>query len=178
LGVDGQTVKQVLEAVFLKNPQARGYVLDDQGAVRSHMVVFVDGQQIHDRQNLTDPVGENGEIYVADGYGNSSVHRFSAEGQHLHSWGAPGDGRGEFTTPHGIWIDVQDRVLGLPVLGQGDPEQHRGQQQRQQRDGHHHHHQPFGPQRQISPGPARWLLVGSLQSIAHVTEMSEDDTPT
>ena len=52
-----------------------------------------------------------GEIYVADGYGNSSVHRFSAEGQHLHSWGSPGDGRGEFTTPHGIWIDAQDRVL-------------------------------------------------------------------
>jgi len=65
LGVDGQTVRQALEAVFQKNPQARGYVLDDQGAVRSHMVVFVDGRQIRDRQNLTDPVGENGEIYVA-----------------------------------------------------------------------------------------------------------------
>ena len=64
-GVHGQTVRQALEAVFEKNPQARGYVLDDQGAVRSHMVVFVDGQQIRDRQNLSDPVRENGEIYVA-----------------------------------------------------------------------------------------------------------------
>ena len=52
-----------------------------------------------------------GEIYVADGYGNSSVHRFSVEGEHLGSWGAPGAGRGEFTTPHGIWVDAQDRVL-------------------------------------------------------------------
>jgi molybdopterin synthase sulfur carrier subunit len=64
-GVDGHTVRQALEAVFEKNPQARGYVLDDQGAVRSHMVVFVDGQQIRDRQNLSDPVREKGEIYVA-----------------------------------------------------------------------------------------------------------------
>lgn len=64
-GVDGQTVRQALEAVFQKNPQARGYVLDDQGAVRSHMVVFVDGRQIQDRKNLSDPVRENGAIFVA-----------------------------------------------------------------------------------------------------------------
>ena len=64
-GVAGQTVRQALEAVFEKNPQARGYVLDDQGAVRLHMVVFVDGRQIQDRQNLSDPVREDGEIYVA-----------------------------------------------------------------------------------------------------------------
>ena len=63
--VDGQTVRQALEALFEKNPQVRGYVLDDQGGVRPHMVVFVDGQQIRDRQNLTDPVRTDGEIYVA-----------------------------------------------------------------------------------------------------------------
>jgi peptidylglycine monooxygenase len=56
-------------------------------------------------------VAPSGEIYVADGYGNSSVHRFSAEGRHLDSWGAPGAGHGQFTTPHGIWVDAQDRVL-------------------------------------------------------------------
>lgn len=53
----------------------------------------------------------NGEIYVADGYGNSAIHRFSAEGKHLGSWGAPGAGRGQFTTPHGIWVDSRERVL-------------------------------------------------------------------
>jgi DNA-binding beta-propeller fold protein YncE len=56
-------------------------------------------------------VARNGEIYVADGYGNSAIHRFSAEGKHLASWGSPGAGRGQFTTPHGIWIDARDRVL-------------------------------------------------------------------
>jgi peptidylglycine monooxygenase len=56
-------------------------------------------------------VSRNGDIYVADGYGNSAVHRFSSEGKHLRSWGAPGSGRGQFTTPHGIWVDGRDRVL-------------------------------------------------------------------
>ncbi len=53
----------------------------------------------------------NGEIYVADGYGNSAIHRFSPEGRHLGSWGRPGAGAGQFTTPHGIWIDARSRVL-------------------------------------------------------------------
>jgi DNA-binding beta-propeller fold protein YncE len=56
-------------------------------------------------------VARNGDIYVADGYGNSSVHRFSAEGKHLMTWGGPGNGRGQFTTPHGIWVDAKDRVF-------------------------------------------------------------------
>ena len=56
-------------------------------------------------------VSRSGEIYVADGYGNSAIHRFSPEGRHLGSWGRPGAGPGEFTTPHGIWVDAQERVL-------------------------------------------------------------------
>jgi len=63
--VQGDTVREVLEAVFEGNPRARGYVLDDQGAVRSHMVVFVNGQQIQDRRNLSDAVKPNAEVYVA-----------------------------------------------------------------------------------------------------------------
>jgi len=56
-------------------------------------------------------VARNGDIYVADGYGNSSVHRFSAAGKHLGTWGGSGLGRGQFTTPHGIWVDARDRVF-------------------------------------------------------------------
>jgi sulfur-carrier protein len=63
--VSGDTVRQVLDAVFEGNPRARSYVLDDQGAVRSHMVVFVNGRQIQDRQNLSDAVKPNAEVYVA-----------------------------------------------------------------------------------------------------------------
>jgi sugar lactone lactonase YvrE len=56
-------------------------------------------------------VAANGEFYVSDGYGNSVVHRFSPEGKLLQTWGSPGTGPGEFSTPHGIWIDSLDRVL-------------------------------------------------------------------
>ncbi len=61
-------------------------------------------------------VAPGGEIFVADGYGNSRVHRFSAEGKHLNSWGSPGAGPGEFTTPHGIWVDPQERVGMLHIF--------------------------------------------------------------
>lgn len=60
----GETVGQVLEAVFARNPQARGYVLDEQGAVRRHMVIFVDGHVVTDRTGLSDCVTETSEICV------------------------------------------------------------------------------------------------------------------
>ncbi len=53
----------------------------------------------------------DGEIYVADGYGNSSVHRFAADGTLLATWGGPGTGPGTFTTPHAIWVDRSGKVL-------------------------------------------------------------------
>jgi sulfur-carrier protein len=60
----GTTVREVLDSVFTDNPQARSYVLDDQGAVRRHMSIFVDGQLIRDRVRLSDPVNEGSKIYV------------------------------------------------------------------------------------------------------------------
>ena len=61
---DGATVREVLDAVFAENPRARSYVVDDQGELRVHMVVFVDGDQIRDRAGLSDPVPADGEVYV------------------------------------------------------------------------------------------------------------------
>ena len=62
--VEGETVRDVLERYFAANSTARGYVLDDQGAVRPHMVVFVDGRQIEDRERLTDAVRSDSEVFV------------------------------------------------------------------------------------------------------------------
>ena len=62
--VTGTTVREILDAVFAKNAKARGYVLDEHGAVRQHMVVFVNGEPIRDRKTLTDPVPPDGEVYV------------------------------------------------------------------------------------------------------------------
>lgn len=62
--VPGRTVREVLDAVFATNEMARGYVLDEHGAVRKHMVIFVDGQMIRDREKLSDPVAADAEVYV------------------------------------------------------------------------------------------------------------------
>lgn len=56
-------------------------------------------------------VASSGDIYVADGYGNARVHRFSPEGKLLSSWGEPGDKPGQFHIPHGIVIDSEDRLF-------------------------------------------------------------------
>ncbi len=53
----------------------------------------------------------SGEMFITDGYGNARVHKFSADGSHLFSWGEPGTGAGEFNMPHGVHIDTQGRVL-------------------------------------------------------------------
>lgn len=52
-----------------------------------------------------------GEIYVADGYGNARVHKFTPEGRLLFSWGEPGSGPGQFHIPHGIAVASDGRVF-------------------------------------------------------------------
>lgn len=56
-------------------------------------------------------VAPNGDLYVADGYGNARVHQFSPRGELLRSWGEPGTGPGQFHLPHGIWVAADGRVL-------------------------------------------------------------------
>src|SRR6266404_4609388 len=51
-----------------------------------------------------------GDLYVTDGYGNARVHKFSADGRLLFSWGEPGSGPGQFRIPHGIAVDRRGTV--------------------------------------------------------------------
>jgi molybdopterin synthase sulfur carrier subunit len=64
MDVPGRTVREVLDAVFAQNPRARDYVLDDQGAVRHHMQIFVGGANVRDRAGLSDEVPAGADIYV------------------------------------------------------------------------------------------------------------------
>lgn len=54
--VPGRTIREVLDSYFRAHEQARGYVLDDQGRLRQHMAIFINGNQIQDRENLGDSV--------------------------------------------------------------------------------------------------------------------------
>ena len=64
LDVEGASVGEVLGGVFARFPALRGYVVDDQGAVRHHVAVFVDGDAIRDKRHLVQPVGARAEVYV------------------------------------------------------------------------------------------------------------------
>ena len=55
-------------------------------------------------------VAPSGELFVADGYGNSSVHRLDADGTLISSFGSPGRGPGEFIVPHSIRVSADGRV--------------------------------------------------------------------
>jgi peptidylglycine monooxygenase len=56
-------------------------------------------------------VAPDGEIYVADGYGNAQIHRFRPGGEWRASFGAVGQGPGEFMTPHSLIVDRQGRLV-------------------------------------------------------------------
>jgi sulfur-carrier protein len=60
----GSTVRAVLDGAFAANPRLRTYVLDDQGEVRKHMRILVDGQAIVDRQHLSDAVRFTSQVWV------------------------------------------------------------------------------------------------------------------
>ena len=63
--VEATTVAEALGAVFEVHPRMRGYILDDQGAVRKHIAVFVDGETVSDRDALTDTIGAGSEVFVS-----------------------------------------------------------------------------------------------------------------
>lgn len=62
--IEARTVGEALSAYFESHPAVRGYVLDDQGEVRRHMLVLVDGRPIRDRVRLTDELGADSEVCV------------------------------------------------------------------------------------------------------------------
>jgi sulfur-carrier protein len=62
--VTASTLSAALNQVFAARPQVRDYVLDEQGELRKHVVIFIDGERVRDRQRLTDPVGDSSQIYV------------------------------------------------------------------------------------------------------------------
>jgi len=60
-------------------------------------------------------VGPDGTIYIADGYGQPWVHRYSQAGQYLDSFGGLGNGLGQLDNPHGIMLDTRESELRIAV---------------------------------------------------------------
>jgi DNA-binding beta-propeller fold protein YncE len=74
---------------------------------------FMSGEPFHRCTHTAQ--SPSGDIYVADGYGNACVHKFSPDGKLLFSWGEPGTDPGQFNIVHNIccdhdgWVYVADR---------------------------------------------------------------------
>ena len=58
------TLRDALEEAFVAAPQLRGYVLDDQGHLRKHVIVFIDGQRVRDYETLDDALLASSEVHV------------------------------------------------------------------------------------------------------------------
>ena len=62
--ISGSTLRAILDEYFRENEKARGYVLDEQGRIRRHMVVFIDGELVQDRDGLSDRIEPTSMIDV------------------------------------------------------------------------------------------------------------------
>jgi hypothetical protein len=61
---DAPTLRGALEAAFAAHPALRGYLLDDQGRMRPHVVAFVDGERVRDRVALDVPLRADSRVFV------------------------------------------------------------------------------------------------------------------
>lgn len=64
LEVEPGTVREVLEQVFAIHPSIRGYIVDELGALRQHVMAFLDGEPVRDKRSLADPVTAGSELYI------------------------------------------------------------------------------------------------------------------
>src|SRR5687768_3600763 len=60
----GNSVGEALEALFVRHPSLRGYVLDERGAVRRHVALFVDGDALQPKSDLGRALRADAEVYV------------------------------------------------------------------------------------------------------------------
>ncbi len=61
---DGRVIRDALDNIFRQNEQLKGYVLDEQGALRKHVCVFLDGERLANGEALDAPITADSEIYV------------------------------------------------------------------------------------------------------------------
>ena len=62
--IPAATAAELFERYFAAHPGVRGYLLDDQGTVRRHVVVLVDGLNLQDRRRLSDVLAADSQVFV------------------------------------------------------------------------------------------------------------------
>ena len=64
LQIAATRLRDALAGAFAVNPRLRGYVLDEQGHLRQHVVVFIDGQRSRDRATQSDALRPDSQVHV------------------------------------------------------------------------------------------------------------------
>lgn len=62
--VAATTLADALQQAVQANPALGSYLFDDQGGLRRHVTVFIDGQMLRDRVRLSDPLRADSRVYV------------------------------------------------------------------------------------------------------------------
>jgi molybdopterin synthase sulfur carrier subunit len=62
--VDAGTLAACLDQYFARWPDVRGYILDDQGGVRHHVKIMIDGRNVRDRTTLSDRLDPSSQVHV------------------------------------------------------------------------------------------------------------------
>jgi hypothetical protein len=61
---EGATLAEMLDAVAADYPRLKAYVLDDQGRLRTHIAIFIDGALVPRATALHRPLPKAAEVYV------------------------------------------------------------------------------------------------------------------
>ena len=105
---DSMAFKFALDGTLLQSLGSRGQHSDTGTEEYGALVPRAAGPFNHPTKMAPAP---SGELYVSDGERNARVHRFSAEGNLLASWGEPGkEGPNQFHMPHSVLVDQEGRV--------------------------------------------------------------------
>ena len=103
----GHTVRKFTpDGTLLLTLGTSGTPSDTGATSMDYRTILRAGPPFHYPTNVA--LSPEGELYVSDGYGNARVHKFSADGRLLFSWGEPGNGDGQFHLPHGIAVDRRE----------------------------------------------------------------------
>lgn len=62
--VEGRTVADVIAALERQHPGLAAYIVDERGALRQHVNIFIGDTMISDRQRLSDPVAPSAQVYI------------------------------------------------------------------------------------------------------------------
>ncbi|MCP4429327.1 MAG: MoaD/ThiS family protein [Chloroflexi bacterium] len=64
VNVPGQTVAEIVAALDEQYPGLAAYIVNERGALRRHVNIFIGQDLICDRETLQDAVKENDQVYI------------------------------------------------------------------------------------------------------------------